>query len=101
MLVNIDLIKKIKKMDSGEFLLLDEDNKNIESSIKIHAYTFENEQWLAYSLKIIDKETQNSCERVFFQNLKKNDIDTEEFITSYTHNLKNLLFELKNFNEDS
>lgn len=100
MTVNIDLIKKIQQMESGEIAIPDDENKSVESSIKIHAYTFENEHWLAYSLKLIDKDTQNSCERVFFQILKNKDIDSIEFITSYALNLKNLLLELNSFNED-
>lgn len=100
MLVNNDLIKKIQTLDSGEFVLPDDENKNIEATIKIHAYTFENKNWLAYSLKLTDRKNQNSCERVFYQNLKNIKIDSSDFLNSYFQNLKKLLFELENFNED-
>lgn len=60
-------IKQIQELDTGEILLPNIDNKNIKSSIKIHSYNFESENWIAYSLKLFDCETQNSCERVFIK----------------------------------
>ena len=94
-------IKQIQELDTGEILLPNSDNKKIKSSIKIHSYNFESENWIAYSLKLFDCETQNSCERVFYQRLKNIKINTTDFVNSYFLDLKKMLTELKNFNEDA